>query len=307
MSTAALALDAGQTGTKVRFTSTAGTGEILLPGVRTHEPILPQLAVAVDRAAQETQLSFGTVSMGVSGITKAEQDAGALLALIENMDVRKVLLTHDSVTSYLGALGDRCGAVVASGTGVVTLGVGKTGVARVDGWGNIMGDAGSGHWIGREALDAVMRAHDGRGPDTALTSVIQDRWPDVEEAYIALQASPDRVQTVASFSLDVTRLADIDDVAHGICVAAARELALSATTALRRVGAPQDSAETLSVSVLGGVFGSPLISETFQRLMEEEWPAVVLETAGGTGLDGASMLPGLPATHPLLSLVSASE
>jgi N-acetylglucosamine kinase-like BadF-type ATPase len=35
-----------------------------------------------------------------------------------------------------------------------------------------MGDAGSGYWLGRAALDAVMRAHDGRGPATALTEVV---------------------------------------------------------------------------------------------------------------------------------------
>lgn len=307
MSAATLALDVGQTGTKVRVTSAGDTQEILLPGVRTHEPILPQLAVSVARAEQESGLAFSTVAIGVSGITKAEQDASALLGLLENPAVNRVLLTHDSVTSYLGALGDRRGAVVASGTGVVTLSVGGTSVARVDGWGNIMGDAGSGHWIGREALDAVMRAHDRRGPATALTAMVQERWPDVEEAYIALQSSPERVRTVAGFARDVADLADGDSVAHGICVAAAQELALSVRTALHRVSDPQATDERLSVSVLGGVFASTLITETFTRYIQEQCPSVVLEVARGTGLDGVAMLPALPAKHPLLSLISSSE
>ncbi|MDT3318074.1 hypothetical protein Q9S71_14695 [Microbacterium sp. KSW4-11] len=46
----------------------------------------------------------------------------------------------------------------------MTLAVGDRDTARVDGWGWTMGDAGSGFWIGREALTAVMRAHDHRGP-----------------------------------------------------------------------------------------------------------------------------------------------
>lgn len=307
MSAATLALDVGQTGTKARFNSAGGTQEILLPGVRTHESILPQLAVFAARAVQETGLEFSTVAIGVSGITKAEQDASALLDLIENPAVNRVLLTHDSVTSYLGALGDRRGAVVASGTGVVTLGVGGTTVARVDGWGNIMGDAGSGHWIGREALDAVMRAHDGRGPATALTAVVQKHWPDVEEAYIALQSSPARVRTVAGFARDVVDLAVRDPVAHRICVAAVQEMALSVTTALHRVSDPQATGETLSVSVLGGVFASALITENFTRCMEEQCPTVVLVAPQGTGLDGVAMLPSLPSKHPLLSLVASSE
>ena len=36
----------------------------------------------------------------------------------------------------------------------------------------MLGDEGSGYWIGREALTAVMRAADGRGPDTGLTGEI---------------------------------------------------------------------------------------------------------------------------------------
>ena len=36
----------------------------------------------------------------------------------------------------------------------------------------MIGDEGSGYWIGREALAAVMRARDGRGPETQLTAAM---------------------------------------------------------------------------------------------------------------------------------------
>lgn len=304
MTGALLSIDAGQTGTKVRFAGSSGAGEILLAGVLTHEPILPQLCSVVNEATRQAGEVFSTVSVGVSGITKAEHDAGRLMDLMGGPGPERVLLAHDSVTSYLGALGDRHGAVVAAGTGVVTLGVGRTAVARVDGWGNIMGDAGSGHWMGREALDAVMRAHDGRGPATELTAVVQRRWPDVEEAYIALQSSSDRVRTVAGFARNVAELASTDAVAHAICVAAARELAFSAEAALRRVADAEAVHEKFHVSVLGGVFGAELVARTFADLVLAQRPSAVIETARGTGLDGAAMLPGLPAAHPLLGLVS---
>ena len=90
-----------------------------------------------------------TSSAGISGLTDQDADAAALLSLLAGTGIRSTVLAHDSTTSYLGALGDTRGAVVASGTGVVTLAVGVETVARVDGWGYIMGDAGSGYWIGR--------------------------------------------------------------------------------------------------------------------------------------------------------------
>ena len=178
------------------------------------------------------------MTAGISGLTDRDADAGRLLALVRDTGVRSATLAHDSTTSFLGALGDARGAVVAAGTGVVTLAVGRDAVARVDGWGYIMGDAGSGYWIGREALDAVMRAYDGRGPATALTDPVRERWPELPEAYIDLQAAEDRVQIVASFAVEVARLAmEGDSVSQAITERAAAELALSVTTSLRRVGA----------------------------------------------------------------------
>ncbi|MDL9978708.1 N-acetylglucosamine kinase [Microbacterium sp. ASV49] len=312
------ALDAGQTGTKVRVTTPgAAPIELIQPGVRTHEPLLPQLAETVRRAAEETHLTPDSVAAGVSGLTSADADARRLLRLVHATGARDVLLAHDSVTSFLGTLGNERGAVVAAGTGVVTLGVGRDAVARVDGWGNIMGDAGSGYWIGREALDAVMRAYDGRGAQTALTAIVQDRWPDLADAYVQLQGDPDRVRVVASFSQEVVALAGHDSVSARICLAAARELAQSAATALRRVGegpvadtaaeaTDRTGNDTARVSAIGGVFRSDLIRSRFEDLLAEAIPGVVFEAPHGTGLDGAQALHTLAAQHPLHTLVSVA-
>jgi N-acetylglucosamine kinase-like BadF-type ATPase len=161
-----------------------------------------------------------------------------------------VLLAHDSVTSYLGTLGDQHGVVVASGTGSIILAVGPAGVARVDGWGYLMGDAGSGYWLGRAALDAVMRAHDGRGPATALHEVVSSRWPELADAYLELQSDPAKVSVIAWFAEAVAARAATDEVAARLCREAAEELALSVVTALRRAG--EDAAPV--VSAIGGVF-----------------------------------------------------
>ncbi|GAA3934434.1 N-acetylglucosamine kinase [Microbacterium soli] len=288
-----LAIDAGQTGIKTRLISADGRSiEALFPGILTDRPLPPQLAEVVASVGG----SPDTVTFGVSGLTDADAEASALLSHPALAGVRRVVVTHDSVTSFLGVLGDRQGAVVAAGTGVVTLGVGPAHSTRVDGWGYIMGDAGSGYWIGRAALDAVMRAHDGRGPATSLTAVVRDRWPDLETAYVSLQASEDRVRTVASFAAATARLAAAgDDVATAICREAGRELALAATTALRVTDAPGDAA----VGAVGGVFGSELVRTAFEVAVRAERPDVRFVPPAGTGLDGAVSLAGLSARHPL--------
>lgn len=298
-----LAIDAGQTGIKVRATPAAF--DTTFPGIRTDQPLLPQLAAVVRESAARSGAEVSTVCAGVSGLTSREADAGALLALVRDDGVDRVVLAHDSTTSFLGAMGDRRGAVVASGTGVVTLAVGAARVARVDGWGYLMGDAGSGFWIGREALDAVMRAFDGRGPATALREVAEERWPDLAEAYIGLQSAGDRVSIVASFAEPVARLAGQGDpVARDITVRAGSELAHSVETALRRV---RDTDETLAVCAIGGVFRSALLREAFASHLAASELDVVLVEPLGDGLDGAAALAGLGAQHPLFADVSLAS
>lgn len=301
-----LAIDAGQTGIKVRLVGPDAAHDDVFPGIRTHEPLIPQLAARAREVLARTEGPVLSVTAGVSGLTGIEADAAPLLAAIGDARIRDVRLAHDSTTSFLGALGPGTGAVVASGTGVVTLAVGPTRVARVDGWGHIMGDAGSGYWIGREALDAVMRAYDGRGPHTALRSSVEARWPDLEEAYIALQSSPDRVSVVASFAAEVARLADHGDPgAQGISERAGIELAHSAITALRRVDAGVGG--PAEVCAIGGVLRSAHVRHAFEIRVGATELDVRLVDPRGDGIDGAVALAALPAQHPLSSHVSIAR
>ncbi|MDD7945196.1 BadF/BadG/BcrA/BcrD ATPase family protein [Microbacterium sp. NE2HP2] len=294
-----LAIDAGQSGIKVRATAASGE-DLLFPGIRTGEPLLPQLAAVVAETAARTGSPADIVVAGISGLTDANADADAMLALTAAQGVRGVVLAHDSTTSFLGALGDRRGAVVAAGTGVVTLAVGAETTARVDGWGWIMGDAGSGYWIGRQALDAVMRAYDGRGPTTELTATVSDRWPDLSQAYMSLQADPDRVRVVASFAAVVARAAVAGDtVAQDISVRAAHELAQSVRAAIAQVRTDE---ETFPVCAIGGVFGSIPLLEAFTADLHTGDASVRLVAPVGVGIDGVVALADLGTSHPLAAV-----
>lgn len=299
-----LAIDAGQTGIKVRLDAGGAAHDRVFPGILTGRPLLPQLAAVVREMLPGGGDRSVSVTAGVSGLTSGESDAAALLAGISDPRVHEVRLTHDSTTSFLGALGMSQGAVVAAGTGVVTLAVGPDRVARVDGWGHIMGDAGSGYWIGREALDAVMRAFDGRGPHTALRDVVAARWPDLPGAYIDLQSDPDRVAVVAAFAAEVARLAaDGDPVARGISARAGAELALSVATALRLVNVGAGA----EVCAIGGVLRSDAVRDAFAERLAAGDAEVRLVDPRGSGIDGAAALADLAPRHPLSPSVSTAR
>jgi N-acetylglucosamine kinase-like BadF-type ATPase len=277
--TSRVALDGGQSGCRAR----TGYGTIWEGvGVDTSRPRIPQLAAAVRASAPE---GAETVLVGTTGLG-ADDTAAALLAALREHGTRTVLLAHDSITSFLGALGDRPGCVVASGTGVVTLAAGATRAARVDGWGWILGDAGSGFWIGRRAIDRALRAFDGRGPETGLLDLVRADFGDPALAYLTLQADPHRVARVASYARRVDDLAATDPVAQQVLRDAAYELVTSVTTGLARV----DGGPTDPVCVLGNVFRSVTLRTAFAEGLAERAPSHPIVAAQGTGLDGADLL-----------------
>lgn len=281
----ALALDAGQSGirTMVRRGASWLPGPELA-GIVAGHPLLDQL-VRVVRQVHDESGPVELVTGGVSGLSD-DDDPEVLRKLLAPVGVREVVLAHDSVTSYLGALGPRPGAVVAAGTGVVVLAVGESARARVDGWGHLLGDVGGGYWIGRAALEAVLRAHDGRGPETALSRQVMTDYPDIEGMYLELQGDPHRVRRIASYARLVADLADSDPVSARIVDAAASELALSVAVALERVS------ETLVpvVAATGGVFSGRRLRERFGDLLRGRLPGARVVEPLGTSLDGAVRL-----------------
>jgi len=170
---------------------------------------------------------------------------------------------------------------------------------------DLFGDAGGGFWIGREALDAVHRAYDGRGPATALTPVIQRRFTDLESAYIELQTDVDWVRIVASFAREVVWLAEQDAVAAAICKEAGDHLAHSAATAVERIG--EAGQPNPLISLVGGILLPGAVRDSCVAALQARWPAFVPFPANGSALDGAQALGALDPSHPLSSQVASAS
>ncbi len=290
-----IAIDAGQTGIKVEVEGQRTS----LPGLRTNVEIMPQLATVALGVLEERRPERWVLAVGSTGLTEAESDPAILAGLCGGIGRGKVILAHDSITCYLGARGTQHGVVVAAGTGSVILGVGPRGAARVDGWGNIIGDAGSGYWIGRAALDAAMRDFDGRGRATVLTDLARQVYPDLTQAYILIQTSPNRVAEIAALAEQVTVLASTDDVAADICRDAGRELATSAIAAATRVGLSDQPHPPICLT--GGVLRAAPVAAACCAALDARWPGFEPTEALGDGLRGAVELAHIPEDHPMRS------
>ena len=297
MSPAALAVDAGQTEIRAALDDgERGPRAVTAPGVMRMgggvgpEEIASAVLAAVARLGP-LPAPAPPAGVGLSGFEAAAESelrrVGELLR--SELALEHLTIASDGVTSLLGALGERDGAVVAAGTG--TIGMARRGerLAKVDGWGALLGDAGSGFAIGRAGLDAALRFADGRGGSEALLRAAERRYAPLPELPERVYGATVPTRAVAAFAADVAAEAALGDaVAVAILGDAAAELALTASAALERLFA---AGEPAAVSYAGKVFGAgaPLI-EPFAAAVRERRPATELIAPAGDSLSGAARL-----------------
>ncbi|HTV59285.1 MAG TPA: BadF/BadG/BcrA/BcrD ATPase family protein [Verrucomicrobiae bacterium] len=165
-----------------------------------------------------------------------------------------VEVTTDLDVTLEAAVGDAQGAILVVGTGSAAFGRNSSGkTARAGGRGPWFSDEGSAFDIGRRALNAVVRAEESRGPETALSAQILE-WLDSRDWSHVLDwvvKNPDDIFPRV-FPL-VARLADKDDaVSQGILNSAAESLAGLVKSVLVRLAL---DSQAVPVALCGGTIG----------------------------------------------------
>jgi len=186
-----IGLDAGGTRTRAVL-ARAGDGRVLGEGaagpgnaLTVPPPLLTaHLAEAVARAVPEAARGrVVAVAGGFAGATGAAQDEpGHLNALAALKDALRrtgvpacpIAVGSDIEAAFASAPGAPAdGLALVAGTGAVAMRIeGRRCTATADGDGWLLGDDGSGFWIGREAVRAALRMADGRGGATVLAGAV---------------------------------------------------------------------------------------------------------------------------------------
>ena len=296
MTRAAVAVDAGQTEITAALTDERGPRTSRAPGVlRLGLDTGPDDVAA---ALLEAMAGLGPlpdprppVGIGLSGFEAAgETDLRRVHELlVEELGLDRLAIASDGLTSLFGALGARDGAVAAAGTGTVVLARRGDAYAKVDGWGSLLGDGGSGFAIGRAGLDSALRSADGRHGSAALLEAAERRFGPLPELPQRIYGAAVPTRAVAGFASDVADTARAGDSrALAIIEHAAQELARSACAALGRLFAPNERAV---VSYAGRVFDAgPVLIEPFTREVADCRPGTPVVAPEGDSLAGAAFL-----------------
>ena len=286
-----LGVDGGQSGIRLRHS--LGGRAVEVDGVSHQEG--DTVAVVADAIAEGWRRGgFAPVDRAVLGMTTAPADAEARDALCRLVGAAvaapEVWLADDAVTAHAGALSLGWGVSVVAGTGVACLAVPRHGTPRIiGGHGYLLGDEGGGFWIGSRGLRAVLRAAEGRGPETSLTAAAGRRYGALADLHVRLHAGDRPVDAIARFAPDVLEAAAAGDAAATAIVdEAAEELLLVARAGAAWAG---DEAVTVPLALGGRLLqpGTELRRRLDDRLATSRLP-VAPRSADASALDGAILL-----------------
>jgi N-acetylglucosamine kinase-like BadF-type ATPase len=273
-----LGIDAGGTKTVCLLADSGGAviAEARGPGANLHvageRGVEATLRDVIARTSSDRGVTPDAICIGIAGVDR-DDEAKAVHGIVRSIDsCPRVLVVNDALIALVAGAHDAPGIVLIAGTGSITYGRNAAGeAARAGGWGHMVGDEGSGYWIGREAVTAVMRAGDGRGPTTRLTADILAHFnvADVSRLPRIVYDRDEPRVNVAALGPIVQRAADLGDaVALRILERAAAELAIAARSVTNRLDM---RGEAFSFFLAGGAFQVVpwLVDDLTRRLVEE--------------------------------------
>lgn len=255
---------------------------------------LQSIATAIAEALGAANLSRDAVSswgFGLAGISGPPEKARWRAAL-EPIYAGTLAVDEDVAAAWAGALGEEHlstgGAVLIAGTGANCFGQSASGERRrVDGWGPLLGDRGSGYWLGESAIRAAIASYDGAASQTSLQSALLQHFEveNVEDLVGVVYAADFRRDRIAAFVPHVIESARAGDaVAADLLTQSGHQLGQTARAVLEPLNLKK-------LALTGGLLeNSPEIRAALQtalgaeiELVEPRFEAVV----------GAAFLPAL--------------
>ncbi len=233
-----------------------GPASRVTPGGAEHSAdVMEALIRDVLAAAALGSIRPKAICVGVAGVGRGNERQALWQALTGRNLADEIIVHTDAAIALEDAFGEGSGVLLIAGTGSVAHGRGPTGTfARCGGWGPVIGDEGSGAWIGRRALSIVTAASDGREPETALTGAVLTATEagDVAEL-IPWAASAGAAQLATLAPVVMSTAVAGDRRANALVTLAAEELMLHVRALARELFV--DERASFALALAGGLLG----------------------------------------------------
>jgi glucosamine kinase len=240
-------------------------------------------------------------ALAAAGIEDAQLDAAVLAVAGTDTDAveahvraersREWIVVGDVVGAWATATGARPGVGAISGTGSNVFGVGRVGdetrAWRAGGWGHLLGDEGSGYWLGVQSIKAALRDRERSGPETPLSEAAVEFFGacTVEAMATQVYSVPLTKDRIAAFARRTAALAEQGDpVARELYERGAAELAQQITAVIHQTGLQGAFPVGLIGSAwkAGAVFVDPLTRALHATAPEAQVAVVEMNPVGGS-------------------------
>ena len=259
-------------------------------------------------AAVQALLIASEEALGRAGITSDRLGAGVLAVagtdtedLAQNVRTARAdnwIVVNDVVAAWATATGGGPGVAAIAGTGSNVFGVGPDGRGwRAGGWGHLLGDEGSGYWLGVQSIKAALADREGSGPATALSDAapVFFEQPSVEAVAARVYSKPLTKGEIAAFGIETAKLAERGDaVARALYERGAAELGEQIVAVIRAT----DLAGDFPVGLIGSAFkAGPVFVEPLMRAIHECAPDARVEAVEMAPVGGSLLLAAQACGH----------
>jgi N-acetylglucosamine kinase-like BadF-type ATPase len=227
------------------------------------------LHTVMEETVSQQSATPSAICLGIAGVDRPD-DAAVVRGIMSRIGYKaRILVVNDALIALQAGIGGAAGVVIVAGTGSIAYGCDRQGTAaRAGGWGHVLGDEGSGYWMGRQALRAIVREADGRGQATTLTRRVLAHFGVArpEELLQTVYRQNFTLAAVAALAIHVQQAQDEGDkVAHAILDRGARELAAAAASVTNQLDL---SGEEFAFVLAGGMFRAvPWLRQEVTRLL----------------------------------------
>ena len=251
--------------------TSAGSNVVRLGEAKAREA----LSVAIGQACIAANIKPAQIErtcVGLAGAGRPEV-SNLVRRLLAELVSGEIEVIGDMVIALQAAFGRGPGVIVIAGTGSMAYGRDGSGnTLRAGGWGFSVFDEGSGHWIGRSAVAAIMRDYDESGEENSvLLDNVRKSWGLSTRGQLVLAANASPSPNFAGLLPAVLAAADSGDArARSILTQAGTELARLAKIVVRRLFTDGDK---VTVAMTGGVFSNcSLVRDAFFTSLRSEYP-----------------------------------
>jgi N-acetylglucosamine kinase-like BadF-type ATPase len=247
-----------------------------------------QAVAAALQAAGHEKSQIASWGLGLAGACTATEQTLLREAIAPICPAQNLAIDEDVAAAQAGAFGGGAGAVCIAGTGANCFGINENGQrARVDGLGPLLGDRGSGYWIGEQTLRIICKMDNGIVPKSPLLEKLLQQLEVADvDGLVQIVYQPDferdRIAGVAPVVMQLSR--DGDAASTDILQSAGRELAATTLAVLQPLN-------LRTVAPVGGILSQQTaLRETYEAELKAAINGVEVVEAKYDAVIGAALL-----------------